>query len=88
MLDAGGNPLRFLQGLKKLLEPVVVQMLVCAQKNFPGSDALMVPSSGAMFGSAACSLPAGAAWKKLNYLIQFFLWIRCRTTGSFRVWQP
>lgn len=53
MLDTGGNPLRFLQGLKKLLAPVVVQMLVCAQKNFPGSDAFIVPSSGAMFGSAA-----------------------------------
>lgn len=28
-------------------------MLVYAQKNFPGSNALVVPSSGAMFGSVA-----------------------------------
>jgi sterol 3beta-glucosyltransferase len=53
MQDAGANPLRFLHGLKKLLEPVVEQMLVCAQENFPGSNALIVPSSGAMFGSEA-----------------------------------
>ena len=53
MVEAGGNPFRFLQGLKKLIEPVVEQMLVCAKENFPGSDALVVPSSGAMFGSAA-----------------------------------
>jgi sterol 3beta-glucosyltransferase len=53
MLDAGGNPLKFLQGLKKLLAPVVERMLIYAQENFPGSDALIVPSSGAMFGSVA-----------------------------------
>ncbi|HUI93127.1 MAG TPA: glycosyltransferase [Chitinivibrionales bacterium] len=53
MLAAGGNPFMFLRRMRQLLEPFVEPMIVEAKKNFAGSDAFVMPSSGAMFGSAA-----------------------------------
>jgi|WetSurMetagenome_2_1015567.scaffolds.fasta_scaffold00027_41 sterol 3beta-glucosyltransferase len=53
LLAAGANPLKFLSSLRTLLEPVIGPMLLDARKNFEGSDAMIAPSSAAMFGTGA-----------------------------------
>ncbi len=51
MLVSEGNPIRFIKKFWKMAEPVFEQSLRFAQENYPGSDGVIIPSTGAIFGS-------------------------------------
>jgi sterol 3beta-glucosyltransferase len=50
VLTSGGNPIRFIKKFWKMAEPVFEQSLRFAQENYPGSDGVIIPSTGAIFG--------------------------------------